>query len=295
MNDRRKGMIAATLAYVFFGLSYLFSKKALNIAEPAILLFARFTVAFVVLNAMVLTGAAKVRVRGRALLWPVFLGVMQPVLYFIFENYGLKYTTTSFTGLMSSISPALTAVLGAVVLSERPTKRQWAFIGVSIAGVLMISLRSGGGQNTAMGCLCLFAAYFTGALCSMFVRKVSDRYTPFELTYVMFSVGFVFFAGMAFAQFRGEALPMLAEALGHTDFIVAALYLGAAASVGGYLLANYALAKLPVARYTVFANVSTVVSVLSGVIIMGDPFTWVTLLATVLILLGVWGANAGIE
>ena len=170
-----------------------------------------------------------------------------------------------------------------------------AFIGVSIAGVLMISLRSGGGQNTAMGCLCLFAAYFTGALCSMFVRTVSDRYTPFELTYVMFSVGFVFFAGMAFAQFRGEALPMLAEALGHTDFIVAALYLGAAASVGGYLLANYALAKLPVARYTVFANVSTVVSVLSGVIIMGDPFTWVTLLATVLILLGVWGANAGIE
>ena len=295
MNDRRKGMIAATLAYVFFGLSYLFSKKALNIAEPAILLFARFTVAFVVLNAMVLTGAAKVRVRGRALLWPVFLGVMQPVLYFIFENYGLKYTTTSFTGLMSSISPALTAVLGAVVLKERPTKRQWAFIGVSIAGVLMISLRSGGGQNTAMGCLCLFAAYFTGALCSMFVRKVSDRYTPFELTYVMFSVGFVFFAGMAFAQFRGEALPMLAEALGHTDFIVAALYLGAAASVGSYLLANYALAKLPVARYTVFANVSTVVSVLSGVIIMGDPFTWVTLLATVLILLGVWGANAGIE
>ena len=262
MNDRKKGMIAATLAFVIFGLSYLFSKKALNIAEPAILLCARFTVAYVVLNAMVLTGAAKVRVRGRALLWPVFLGVMQPVLYFIFENYGLKYTTTSFTGLMSSISPALTAVLGAVVLRERPTKRQWAFIGVSIAGVLMISLRSGGGQNTAMGCLCLFAAYFTGALCSMFVRKVSDRYTPFELTYVMFSVGFVFFVGMAFVQFRGEALPMLAKALGHGDFVVAALYLGAAASVGGYLLANYALSKLPAARYTVFANVSTVVSVL---------------------------------
>ena len=209
MNDRKKGMIAATLAFVIFGLSYLFSKKALNIAEPAILLCARFTVAYVVLNAMVLTGAAKVRVRGRALLWPVFLGVMQPVLYFIFENYGLKYTTTSFTGLMSSITPALTAVLGAVVLRERPTKRQWAFIGISIAGVLMISMRSGGGQNTAMGCLCLFAAYFTGALCSMFVRKVSDRYTPFELTYVMFSVGFVFFVGMAFVQFRGEALPML--------------------------------------------------------------------------------------
>ena len=292
MNDRKKGMIAATLAFVIFGLSYLFSKKALNIAEPAILLCARFTVAYVVLNAMVLTGAAKVRVRGRALLWPVFLGVMQPVLYFIFENYGLKYTTTSFTGLMSSITPALTAVLGAVVLRERPTKRQWAFIGISIAGVLMVSLKSGDGSNTLLGCLCLIGAYFSGSVYTLFVRHLSKRFTPFELTYIMFSVGFVCFAGMAFAQYRGATVPMLTDALGHGEFIASVLYLGAVASVGAYLLSNYSLAKLPVARSAIFGNVSTVVSILAGVIVMHDTFTPVTLLAAVLILTGVWGANA---
>ena len=292
MNSEQKGMLADGLAYTIFGLSYLFSKMALNITEPMILLCARFTVTFVVLNILVLTGAMKLNLRGRNLTGPILVGILQPVLYFILENYGLKYTTTSFTGIVSSISPVFTAILGAIILKERPTPRQWIFIGISIAGVLMVSLKSGDGSNTLLGCLCLIGAYFSGSVYSLFVRHLSKRFTPFELTYIMFSVGFVFFAGMAFAQYRGATVPMLTDALGHGEFIAAVLYLGAVASVGAYLLANYSLAKLPVARSSIFGNVSTVVSILAGVIVMHDTFTPVTLLAAVLILTGVWGANA---
>ena len=62
------------------------------------------------------------------------LGVLQPVMYFVFENYGLKYTTTSFTGIVSSVSPIFTAILGAIMLKERPNMKQWACIGISIVG-----------------------------------------------------------------------------------------------------------------------------------------------------------------
>ena len=34
MSSEKKGMIAASTAYVIFGLSYLFSKMALNITVP---------------------------------------------------------------------------------------------------------------------------------------------------------------------------------------------------------------------------------------------------------------------
>ena len=66
MNDEQKGMLAAGTAYTIFGLSYLFSKMALNIAEPLILLCARFTVTFIVLNLLVLTGAMKLNLRGKS-------------------------------------------------------------------------------------------------------------------------------------------------------------------------------------------------------------------------------------
>lgn len=292
MNDERKGMLAAGAAYTIFGLSYLFSKMALNIAEPLILLCARFTVTFIVLNLLVLTGAMKLNLRGKNLCGPILLGVLQPVVYFILENYGLKYTTTSFTGVVASVSPVFTAILGALILKERPTRRQWLFIGISILGVLMVSLKPGSGDNTLLGCVCLIAAYLSGSFYSLWVRRLSKRFTPFELTYIMFTVGFVFFLALAFFRYRGNAAGMLANAFSHGQFVVSVLYLGAAASVGAYLLSNYSLAKLPVARSTIFTNLSTVVSILAGVIIMHDAFPWTSLLATALILIGVWGANA---
>ncbi|MGN1408932.1 MAG: DMT family transporter [Eubacteriales bacterium] len=292
MNGEKKGVIAASLAYIIFGLSYLFSKIALNITEPAILLCARFSITFVILNILVLTGIMKLNLRGKNLIPPILVGLLQPVLYFILENYGLKYTNTSFTGLLSAISPIFTAILGALILKERPTRKQWVFICISLLGVLMVSLKSGSGNNTVLGCLCLIGAYLSGSFYSLLIRRLSDRFTPFELTYVMFSVGFVFFAGMAFFQYRAETVPMLISAVNNSRFIIAILYLGGVASVGAYLLANYSLSKLPVARSTIFANLSTVVSILSGVIIMHDSFTLISVIATILILLGVWGTNA---
>ena len=82
MNSEKKGVIAASLAYIIFGLSYLFSKIALNITEPAILLCARFSITFVILNILVLTKAMKLNLRGKNLIPPILVGLLQPVLYF---------------------------------------------------------------------------------------------------------------------------------------------------------------------------------------------------------------------
>ena len=106
-----------------------------------------------------------------------------------------------------------------------------------------------------------------------------------------FTVGFLFFFCGAFVTYGADTPSMLADALGHGQFIAAVLYLGAVASVGAYMLANYSLARLPVARQTIFTNMSTIVSVLSGVIIMGDEFTLLNLASFALILVGVWGVN----
>ena len=291
MTETQKGMLAAAGAYTIFGFSYLFSKMALDITEPMILLCARFTVTFILLNVPVLTRVLKLDLRGKNLLGPILLGILQPVLYFILENYGLKYTTTSFTGMISAISPIFTAALGAFLLRERPTGRQWLGIVISILGVILVSVGGTGGQNTVGGCLCLLAAYFVGSFYSLYVRKLSRQFTPFELTYVMFTVGFAFFAVLAFAQYRGETVGMLTDALGHGQFTASILYLGGLASCGAYMMANYSLSRLTVARSTIFGNFGTVVSVLAGVVIMGDEFTWISAVAFGLIMGGIWVVN----
>ena len=219
------------------------------------------------------------------------MGLLQPVLYFILENYGLKYTTTSFTGIVSSISPIFTAILGAVLLREKPNAKQWLCIGMSIVGVMLVSMGTTGGENTLAGCLCLLGAYISGAYYSILVRKLSRQFSAVELTYIMFTVGFIFFFGFAFVQYGGETVPMIAAALSETQFVIAAVYLGIAASIGAYMLANYSLARLPVMRSAIFNSFSTLVSVSSGIILMKDPFTAVSIAAFVMILASVWGVN----
>ncbi len=291
MTEEQKGMLAAAGAYTIFGFSYLFSKMAMEVTEPMILLCARFSVTLIVLNLLVAARVLKLDLKGKSLWGPILLGILQPVLYFVLENYGLKYTTTSFTGMISAISPIFTAILGAVLLRERPNIRQWGGILISIAGVIMVSVGSTGGENTLGGCLCLLSAYFVGSFYSLYVRRLSKTFTAFELTYVMFTVGFVFFAVLAFVTHGGETVGMLTYALGQGRFIAAILYLGGVASCGAYMMANYSLSRLTVARSTIFGNFGTVVSVLAGVMIMGDEFTWVSAVAFVLIMGGIWVVN----
>ena len=291
MTNDQKGMLAAAGAYTIFGFSYLFSKMAMSVAEPMILLCARFSVTVIVLNLLVATRVLKLDLRGKRLWGPILLGLIQPVLYFILENYGLKYTTTSFTGMVSAVSPIFTAMLGALLLRERPNVRQWLGIVVSIAGVIMVSVGSTGGENTVGGCLCLLGAYFLGSFYSLYVRRLSREFSAFELTYVMFTVGFISFAILAFAVYGGETPAMLGAALSHGQFVAAILYLGGVASCGAYMMANYSLSRLTVARSTIFGNFGTVVSVLSGVVIMKDPLTLTSGVAFVLILTGIWVVN----
>lgn len=98
------------------------------------LLFWRFALAFVLLNLLRLTGRFPVRLRGRKL-WPVLLaGLFEPVLYFPCEQYGLKLTSTSFSGVMVALIPLCSLVYGAVFLHEKATWRQVVFSVLSVAG-----------------------------------------------------------------------------------------------------------------------------------------------------------------
>ena len=220
MSSEKKGMLAAGIAYAIFGVSYLFSKMALEFSEPVTLLCCRFFVTVIVMNIMAATGILKLNLKGKKLMGPILLGISQPILYFVLENYGLKYTTTSFTGMVSSVGPVFTAALGAIMLREKPNMKQWLCIAVSIAGVMMVSMGGSGGENTLAGCLCLLGAYLCGSIYSILVRKLSKDYSAFELTYVMFTEGFLFFAALLLIQNGAGTGAVILSAVSHGRFII---------------------------------------------------------------------------
>ena len=123
----------AAFTYFIWGFTFLASRIAQDYGTPFVLLFWRFALAFVLLNLLRLTGRFPVRLRGRRL-WPVLLaGLFEPVLYFPCEQYGLKLTSTSFSGVMVALIPLCSLVYGAAFLHEKATWQQVVFSVLSVA------------------------------------------------------------------------------------------------------------------------------------------------------------------
>ncbi len=294
MRDKKQfyGILAALLANVIFGFSFIFSKAALNAAHPLIILAVRFTVAFLALNLLLLTGKIKLSFKGKPKTKLIAMGLAQPLLYFIFELYGLSLVSSALSGVIIALVPVGVMLMATVFLGERPTVMQGICTLISIIGVSAISIISNdGSKNHFQGILLLVGAVLCASVFNVLSREESSRFSPFERTYIMFLLGCIGFNLIAFSTLKGDYIPQLTEALLTPSFIIAIIYLAIFSSVGAFILYNYSTTVIPAVQSSSFSNIITVVTVLAGVIILKESFSATQYIICVLIILGVWGVN----
>jgi len=305
-RGERLGTLAAIIGNGIFGFSFMFSRIALGITSPFVMLTYRFLLAFALLN-LVALWSAKLRkpaprregevdwlrfsLRDKPVLPLLLMGVVQPVGYFLCESYGISLTNSTFAGVIIATGPLAGLAAGIFTLGEIPKKSQVAFSLVSIIGVVMMTLQQRSeGEVQMLGVLLLIGAVCCGTSFSVISRKLSREFSALERTYVMMGVAAVSFTGMALAECRGD-MAMLAAPLANMSFITAILYLGFASSIVAFMALNVASGYLPVAKTMAFCNPTTVISLFAGVIFLREPFNLVSLFASVLIILGIWGVQ----
>ncbi len=289
---RRLGTAAALAANIIFGFSNLFSVTALESAEPLVILSLRFTVAFGAMSLLRLLGLIRVSYKGKRLGGLIAMCLAQPFCYFLFELYGIDMTSSSFSGVMISTAPIAAVLLSAVFLKERPTAAQLAFSVISVIGTVGMNLfGASGGENGLLGMLLLLLAVLSSAVFNLLSRRESSRFTSVERTYFMMGVGAAGFTAAALAVYRGSFFTSVAAALTVPEFELSLLYLSLISSVAAYFLYNYATSAISVVRASSFSNVITVVSVLSGVLILEEDFGLPQAICTLLIIGGVCGVN----
>lgn len=283
-------MLMSFTGNAIFGFSFLFSKLAMDVAEPMVLLAVRFAVAFAVMSLLRVLHLVPCDLKGKDIKPLLFLGLMQPVIYFICESYGIRETSSSFAGIIIALIPIAGVALGTVLLHEKPTPAQLIFSVLSVAGVIVMTATDGLGNFQWRGFLFLLGAVVSGAMFSVQSRSIADKFTAFERTYVMFGLGTAVFVTMAALRI-GTEWTLWTRPLTNGGFWVSILYLACVSSVGAFLLLNKALDVLDVTRSLVFANVTTVISVLAGVLILNEQFTPIQAVGIVMVIVGVFGVN----
>lgn len=291
-KDRTKlGIFAAIGVYTLWGFTFMASKVAQGYVTPFILLAYRFDTAALVIAIPFIISRKKLDLKGKNIKPLLLLGFMEPCIYFIGEQYGLRFTNAAFSGVMIAVIPIVTLVFTAVFLKEKPTRAQWLFSTLSILGVIAITLsENSGGDISPIGVLCLVAAVLTGAIYGILSRSISDEFSVYERTLVMMLMAAVFFTALALIENASDPGAIIAP-LKHGDFILAVLYLAIGASVLGYTLFNFAVSNAPMPKVIIFCNLVTVFSVLSGVFLLHEHFSAVSAVGLTAVLVGIWGVQ----
>ena len=290
-GKQAKVLLAATVCHMFWGFSFLASRKGLDAAPVLVLLSHRFLLAFLVMNLLLLTPLGALGLKGKRFLPLLTLGLAEPVIYFFGEQYGLLHSNTIFSGVMIAMIPIVSTLAAAPVLKERPTAGQLLFSLLSVGGVIGIGLLSkSSGALDWIGVLGLLVAVLSAVVYTLLSRGISGRFTPFERTYFMLGVGAVVFTALALLRCRDEPGAYL-RPLGQSNYLLSLLFLALCCSVISYFLSAYALTHMSVARETVFANLTTAVSVFAGAVFLHEPFSLWGAVFCLLILLGIYGVQ----
>ncbi|MFZ5642325.1 MAG: DMT family transporter [Bacillota bacterium] len=287
----------AVLVAVVWGLSFLFTKGLLDYLSPFQLLGLRFALAALSLTLLVSLRLVRINIKAEHLPPLLKVAIWQPVLYFIFETYGVKLTTASESGVVIALAPIAITLLSIIILGERTTWAQGAFIAAAVAGVVLMTLggtvsEAGTRPGHLLGILMLLGAVIAAGFYNIYSRQAASRFSPLEITFVMMWLGAVVFNAIGLVQsYFSGSLPGYFSAIQNITVVGGLFYLGILSSVVAFFLLNFALSSMPASRVAVFLNLIPVVALLAGVTLYGERLGPWQLAGCSLVLLGVWGTN----
>lgn len=291
---------AAVGAFVIFGFSFMFSSIGLSVAKPSVMLCCRFVVAVITLTMVVGINALVGRIRGKA--WfrfslkgkplgsLILLGIVQPVLYLVFESYGILYTSSAVAGTVLAVVPVVCILVDVFISHEKVTRLQVVCAVACVAGVALVEA-GGETRMSLIGFFCLLMTLASDVGYYALSHKASKHFNALEVTYVMFFMGMIVFVPVALVQGWGHMEELFLPAFRSGAFWGAVLFLGAVSSVGAYGLLNYSNGTLTTSEASLIGNITTVVSVLAGVFLLHDSFTALQAVGVVVILTFVTLAN----
>ena len=286
--------ILAILHASIVGLSFLFAKMAIAESNPLDTLAFRFSISFAVILVLVALKIIKVRYTMESIKKLLPLSLMFPTLFFVFQTFGLKYSQSTDAGILSAITPIITVMIAGYFLKEKTSLYQKVSIVLSVLGVIFIFVMKGSTMNGSdlfgMG-LILLSCMATAGYTTM-TRSLAKDYTPGEMSFFMMGTGFVIFNLAAFLSHGSKGtMPEFFSPWSSMEFVSSILYLGILASLVTSMLSNTILSKIKASQMSVFANLSTVVTIGAGALILHERITVYDMIGSCLIILGVIGTN----
>lgn len=291
---KRNTYFAATLYALIIGFSFLFVKLALTVTDPLNILAHRFTISFVVASIPVVFRWIKLDITFKDMLPILPISLFYPTLFFAFQAFGLVYISSSEAGIIQATIPIFTMILATFFLKENSSRLQKLSLILSVSGVIYIFVMKGIDLKPAssIGTMMIILSSLSSAGYNVLARKITKKYKILDLTYMMTFIGFLSFNLMSIIDHGIHGtINVYFKPFTNPLFLISVLYLGILSSLITSLLSNYTLSKIEASKMSVFNNLSTLITMIAGVIFLQESLSYFHIIGAVMIIGGVIGTN----
>ncbi len=293
----------AVLKNIIYGSSIFFTSNLTDNADVLDVLALRFLMSFAVLLLLKVTKFVKIDISlrdfskksaRRSLMISLFLtGLFEPVLYMAFETLGISMTTNITASVILSLMPIFCVICEFIFLRERIDWKKGLFLVIGMVGAILIAAYTkpdANGKDSLLGIIFIFLAVLTGSLFVTFSRKTSAGFNAMEITYFSCLMGAVAFNGINIVRhiINGDLGAYFAPYMS-LDNMIGFVFLAIISTIIATGMNNFALARMQVSTMSAFTGLSTLVSIIFGVIFRNEPLYWYHNIGIALIMIRVVG------
>lgn len=283
--EKYKIFAVAILSMVFWGFSFVWTSIVLRYYSPVATIFLRLVIsAFILFIFLKYTGKLqKIKKQDTGLL--LISSVFNPFLYFLGENYGLKFSSPTIAAVIIATIPVFTPLVARYTIKERLPWINLLGIMISFSGIAVMLINPDLSLNASFrGVTMLLMAVISAVIYSIFLKKLTDRYSPINIIAYQNLIGVMLFMPL-FLLFDLESV--MATPL-TTELVTSLLLLAFFASSLAFIFFTMTVKSLGVSRANVFSNLIPVFTGIFSYIFISEIFTINKVIGIITVILGVF-------
>jgi len=287
MNNKIYIPLLLVFVSLVWGGSFIVVKLIIEEIPPLELGFLRFLVTIPIMALILLIKNKPKKIPLKELPSLLILGLTGVTLLYIFQYFGIEYTTASTAAVLINTNVIFIAILSALFLKEIFNFKKSIGIFLSFLGVIIVILSQMRNENIIFnnvflfGCIFILLSAFCWAIYSIYGKRLLKKYDTFTVTTYAFILGTIFYIPLVF-----QNIVYVVKNISFNGWL-AICYLAIFCSVFGYVAWYYALSKIEAARAAVFLNLIPLFGI-SLSFFIGEIPTILFLIGAILIIYGVY-------
>ena len=220
--------------------------------------------------------------------------LFSPVIEMLFETTGFTKTTAVTAGVIMSLMPVASCIFEGIILKEGTTLSQKIFLALGIIGVIYIGINTDttDGKDTVFGIACLVIAVVAGPLYLVFSRKCSGKFKALEITYFSCLLGALVFNAISIVKHLWQKdIIHYFDPYFDPENILGFITLSIVSTIFCTLMNNFSMSRLQASTVAAFGGVSTIVTILIGVLFLDEKLYYFHYIGFALIFIRMIGVS----